>query len=238
MMPMEERKVLGVLGGMGPMSSVFFYELVTENTDAENDQQHVDMIISSRATVPDRTAFILGESEEDPLPVMKEETLRLVNAGCTTIAMTCNTAHYFYEELQKATPVPILNIGRIAVDEIERRGIKRVGLLATTGTVRTGIYQKACEEKEIECISPDDADQKTIMNIIYGQVKAGKKVDMQAFTKVSEKLLNKGAEILILGCTELSVIRRTESLGNEYIDPLLILARECVKAAGRKLKEI
>ncbi|MDO4459549.1 MAG: amino acid racemase [Clostridia bacterium] len=234
-MSMDERKVLGVLGGMGPMSSVFFYELVTENTEADTDQEHVDMIISSRATVPDRTAFILGESDENPLPIMKEEAMRLVNAGCTTIAMTCNTAHYFYEELQKATPVPILNIGRIAVDEIERRGIKKVGLLATTGTVRTGIYQKACEEKGIECIAPDDADQKIVMDIIYNQVKAGKRVNMQSFADVSGRLLEKGAEILILGCTELSVIRRTESLGSEYIDPLYVLARECVKAAGRKL---
>ncbi len=234
---MSERKLLGVLGGMGPMSSVFFYELLTENTDASCDQEHVDMILSSRATIPDRTDYILGISEDNPLPAMLEETKRLTEAGCTTIAMTCNTAHYFYEALQASTEVPILNIGRLAVEEIERHGIKKVGLLATTGTVKTGIYQTACEEKVIECISPDENDQKIVMSIIYDQVKAGKKVDMTAFKAVSDKLIERGAEILILGCTELSVIRRTESLGEEYIDPLLILARECIVSCDRKLKE-
>lgn len=106
------------------MSSVFFYELLTENTDASCDQEHVDMLLSSRATIPDRTDYILGLSEDNPLPAMLEETKRLTDAGCTTIAMTCNTAHYFYEALQASTEVPILNIGRLAVEEIERHGIK------------------------------------------------------------------------------------------------------------------
>lgn len=234
---MSERKILGVLGGMGPMSSVFFYELLTENTDASCDQEHVDMLLSSRATIPDRTDYILGFSDKNPLPIMLEETKRLTDAGCTTIAMTCNTAHYFYEALQESTSVPILNMGRLAVEEIEKRGIKKVGLLATTGTVRTGIYQTACEEKNIECISPDEEGQKTIMSIIYDQVKAGKKVDMKAFKEVSDQLIYNGAQILILGCTELSVIRRTESLGDEYIDPLLVLARECIVSCDRKLKD-
>ena len=234
---MSERKILGVLGGMGPMSSVFFYELLTENTDASCDQEHVDMLLSSRATIPDRTDYILGLSDKNPLPIMLEETKRLTDAGCTTIAMTCNTAHYFYEALQESTSVPILNMGRLAVEEIEKRGIKKVGLLATTGTVRTGIYQTACEEKNIECISPDEEGQKTIMSIIYDQVKAGKKVDMKAFKEVSDQLIYNGAQILILGCTELSVIRSTESLGDEYIDPLLVLARECIVSCDRKLKD-
>ena len=234
---MSERKILGVLGGMGPMSSVFFYELLTENTDASCDQEHVDMLLSSRATIPDRTDYILGFSDKNPLPIMLEETKRLTDAGCTTIAMTCNTAHYFYEALQESTSAPILNMGRLAVEEIEKRGIKKVGLLATTGTVRTGIYQTACEEKNIECISPDEEGQKTIMSIIYDQVKAGKKVDMKAFKEVSDQLIYNGAQILILGCTELSVIRRTESLGDEYIDPLLVLARECIVSCDRKLKD-
>lgn len=234
---MSERKLLGVLGGMGPMSSVFFYELLTENTDASCDQEHVDLLLSSRATIPDRTDYILGISDDNPLPSMLEETKRLSDAGCTVIAMTCNTAHYFYEALQASTSVPILNIGRLAVEEIERRGIKKVGLLATTGTVKTGIYQTACEEKNIECIYPDENDQKTVMSIIYDQVKAGKKVDMAAFKAVSDRLTARGAEILILGCTELSVIRRTELLGDEYIDPLLVLARECIVSCDRKLKD-
>ena len=234
---MEERKILGVIGGLGPMSSAFFYELVTENTLAEKDQDHLDIVISSRASTPDRTDYILGLSDENPLPVMREEAQKLVSYGCTVLALTCNTAHYFYEELSRSVEVPILNIGSLAVNEIKERGIKKVGLMATSGTVKCGIYQQACGEKGIECLTPDDEDQKTVMNIIYGQVKAGKDVDMDAFRRVSESLISKGAEVLILGCTELSNIRRTAKLDDRYIDPLEILAKASVVACGGKLNE-
>lgn len=233
---MAEKKVLGVLGGLGPMSSAYFYEMVTDLTYAERDQDHLDIVISSRATTPDRTDFILGNSKDDPLPVMREEAQRLVNYGAGVLALTCNTAHYFYEALQESIPVPLLNIAALAVGEIASRGIKKVGLLATTGTVNFGIYQQACEEGGIECIVPDEKGQKKVMSVIYDQVKCGKPVDMDMFNSVAYSLVDRGAEIIILGCTELSVIKRTEKLTRGFIDPLEILAKTAITACGGKLK--
>lgn len=232
---MSDRKVLGVLGGLGPMSSVYFYELVTERTLASCDQEHMDIIISSRASTPDRTAFILGNSDQSPLPIMQEEAKKLVAYGAGVLALTCNTAHYFYEELQKSVDVPILNIGSLAVGEIQKRNIKTVGLLATTGTVNCGIYQQACLEKGIDCLVPDGENQRHVMEIIYDQVKSGKKVDMELFFSTADSLVTKGAEKIILGCTELSVIKRTEHLGDRFIDPLEILADASILACEHKI---
>ena len=232
---MAERKTLGVLGGLGPMSSVYFYELVTENTAAQRDQDHVDMILSSRASTPDRTDYILGKSDANPLPVMKEEAAKLVACGADVIALTCNTAHYFYEELQSSVAVPVLNIGALAVEQIQKNGVEQVGLLATSGTVRCGIYQEACAQRGIRCIAPDEKDQNTVMEIIYGQVKKGLRPDYAAFHQVCDRLREQGAKLLILGCTELSLLNRGQKLGDDFVDPLEILARAAIQFCGHEL---
>lgn len=234
---MDEKKTLGVLGGLGPMSSVYFYELVTENTLAGKDQDHMNIVISSKAATPDRTAFILGQSDEDPLPVMREEAKKLAGWGAGIIALTCNTAHYFYEALQESVDVPILNIGALAVEMIKLSGAVKVGLLATDGTVKCGIYQSACADKGIECIVPGKEDQLKVMDIIYNQIKTGKRADMNAFNCVSEGLLSRGAEVVILGCTELSLIKRSECLTEKFIDPLEILAKASILKCGYKLSD-
>ena len=141
-----------------------------------------------------------------------------------------------YEALQESIPVPLLNIAALAVGEIASCGIKKVGLLATTGTVNFGIYQQACIEQDIECIVPDEKGQKKVMSVIYDQVKCGKPVDMDMFNSVAYSLVARGAEIIILGCTELSVIKRTEKLTRGFIDPLEILAKTAITACGGKLK--
>ena len=91
----QNNKVLGILGGLGPMATAYFYELVTAHTLAKRDQDHIDMVISSKATTPDRTAFILGRSQDDPFVVMEAEAKRLVTFGAQVIAIPGNTAHYF-----------------------------------------------------------------------------------------------------------------------------------------------
>lgn len=233
----EGRKILGVLGGLGPMSSVYFYELVTELTAADKDQDHLDIIISSRASTPDRTDFILGRSEKSPLPVMCEEAGKLVAYGADVLALTCNTAHFFYEELQNSVPVKVLNIGSLAVEYIRELGVKKVGLLATSGTVKCGIYQQACSEKGIECVTPDESGQETVMKIIYEDIKSGKAANMRSFFAVSDGLKARGAELLILGCTELSLLKKQSQLDDSFIDPLRILAERSIISCGHELRK-
>ncbi len=231
---MGKSKLLGVLGGLGPMATVYFYELLTALTDAKSDQEHIDMVISSRATTPDRTAFILGESDTNPIDAMIEDSKKLVAFGAELIAIPCNTAHYFYDQLAAAVDVPILNIVEESVAHLKHEGVKRFGLLATDGTVRSGTYQKYCEAHDIVCVTPGPEYQELVTEIIYGQIKRGKRADMTMFRKIEQHMRELGCERLILGCTELSLIKRDEGLDGYYTDSLECLALATIRACGKK----
>ncbi len=232
---MEKNKILGILGGLGPMSTVYFYELLTSMTKAECDQDHIDMVISSHATTYDRTAYIVGESENNPLDMMIPDAKKLVEFGANIIAIPCNTAHYFYESLASAINVPILNIIEESVKYLKARGVKKFGLLATDGTVKSGTYQKYCAVHNIQCIVPDEARQARIMDIIYNQVKCAKPVNMESFYEVAHYMRSLGCERLILGCTELSLIKKSENLEDFYVDSLYCLALSTITAFGKQV---
>lgn len=231
---MQQHKLLGVLGGLGPMSTFRFCELLTAHTAAACDADHIDMLISSRASTPDRTAFILGNSTCSPLPAMREEADRLVRGGADLIVIPCNTAHYFYDALAAGCPVPMLNIIRETVSFLSRRGIRRFGLLATEGTVRSRSYQRYTEGTNLECLVPTDLEQACISNIIYGAVKRGETPDMAAFRAVAESLLKRGCEALVLGCTELSLLPKDTLSPDLYVDSLDVLAYRTIQTCGKQ----
>ena len=121
---MPAPRVLGILGGLGPMATVYFYEMLTRHTKVSCDQDH---IINSRASTPDRTRFILGQSDENPFDIMAEDAARLVTFGADVLAIPCNTAHYFYDRLNESIHVPILNMVEQTVLEAKRRGCHKWG---------------------------------------------------------------------------------------------------------------
>lgn len=223
--------VLGVIGGLGPMATVYFYEMLTQHTEAGCDQDHIDIIISSRASTPDRTAYILGKSESSPIGAMKEEAQRLINAGAELIVMPCNTAHYFYDELSEFSKVPIINIIEETVKYCYNKGLKKVGVLATEGTVRSRSYDIICEKYGIQCAVPDDETQKTLNDIIYSQIKTGLEPDMDAFFAACSSL--EGCDALILGCTELSLLKKSGLLDSRFIDSLEVLCRSAIVRCGK-----
>lgn len=235
-MEKNKGKLLGILGGLGPMSTVYFYEMLTSMTEAACDQDHIDIVISSRATTPDRTAFITGASTADPLSAMIPDAKRLVSFGAEIIAIPCNTAHYFYDRLASEVDVPILNIIEESVKALKADGVTRFGLLATDGTVKSLTYQRYCEAHGIECIVPDADRQKRVMDIIYGQIKCGLSANMESFFEIAHSMRSLGCGRIILGCTELSLIKRAESLGSFYVDSLECLARSTITACGKRVK--
>ncbi len=234
---MEKRSpVLGILGGLGPMASAYFYELLIAHTDASCDQDHIDLILNSHATTPDRTAFILGQSEDDPLDMMVADLARMKTYGVDIVAIPCNTAHYFYDKLIASTDLPILNIMEETVSYLSRIGVRRAGILATDGTVITGTYDRYLNAHGIDCIRPTKEDQEIIMHIIYGEIKNGKEPDLDAFLSVAAHLRDAGAEALILGCTELSLIKKNYGtyLPHDFVDSLDVLAAATIIACGKK----
>ncbi len=233
---MEEKKnkLLGILGGLGPMSTAYFYEMITEHTDASCDQDHIDMIISSGATTPDRTGYILGNNSENPAVRMIKDARKLIDFGAEVIAIPCNTAHYFYQEVQDNISVPIINIIYETVRFCYEKGAEKIGIMATDGTVLTNTYQKMAEEFGVECIVPSAENQARVMDIIYGSVKQGKPVNMESFRKVSRELTKAGCDRIILGCTELSLIKRKYDLDSFYVDALEVLAWRSIQYCGKK----
>ncbi|MBQ0101229.1 MAG: amino acid racemase [Firmicutes bacterium] len=230
----EKRDLLGIIGGLGPMATVYFYEMLTAHTDAKSDQEHIDILISSRATTPDRTAYITGRSTDSPLPYMIEELKRLENAGVTLAVMPCNTAHYFIDELKNSARVPMLDIIEETVKLCRARGFKRLGLLATEGTASTGSYPKRAEPLGAEIVLPSEEGQKKVSEIIYSQIKKGLPADARLFSEVADEMKAKGCDTVILGCTELSLVKKQMSLGPYFTDSLEALAWSTIKRYGKK----
>lgn len=226
-------QMLGVLGGLGPEATAYFYQLLISRTKVTCDQEHIDLIINSRATTPDRTKFILGKIGENPFDIMAKDAQRLVTFGADILAIPCNTAHYFYEMLNETVAVPILNMPRETVIWAKEKGAKKIGILATTGTIQTETYQRVCHEQNMEYSVPNAANQQDIMDIIYNQIKQGKRADIFSFNAVCRQLFNDGCDCLVLACTELSLIKRDEKLDSKFIDSMEALAKAVILAFGK-----
>ncbi|MBS7174824.1 MAG: amino acid racemase, partial [Clostridiales bacterium] len=120
-------QLVGIIGGVGPMATVYFMEMVLNKTRAARDQDHLDMLVSNHATIPDRTDFLLGKSSESPLQAMIADAKTLQNAGCDFVVLPCNTAHYFFEAVQESIHIPLLNI----IEETVKRCLAKVPQLRT-----------------------------------------------------------------------------------------------------------
>ncbi len=227
----KTRKLLGVIGGVGPLATAYFMERIITFTAAKVDQEHIDMIVLNHCSIPDRTAYILDNKKESPLLMLEDDVVKLNQMGAKVIATPCNTAHYFYDHLAEISDVPIINMVKETVNVLKRQGSKRIGIMATKGTIHTKLFQDALHNQGLEGVIPDDICQGHVTNVIFDSVKANKPVDMDRFNAVVDYLKAKGCDRIILGCTELSVVKRDYQLDSFYIDSLDALAvaviREC-----------
>lgn len=228
---------IGIIGGLGPMATAYLMELVINMTEAESDQEHIPMLIYNCPQIPDRTAYILDRQKENPVPQIVAAGKEMKKLGIQTMAMPCITAHYFYQEIASGIGgIQLINMISAVARYLERRGIRRIGLMATDGTIQSGIFQKTLEEAGISVCVPQAGSQCKVMDIIYHNVKAGKPVDMDRFAQVSKELWEAGAEVIILGCTELSLIKKEHTLAPGYLDAMEVLAREIVLSAGKSVR--
>jgi len=234
------RPLVGVIGGVGPLSTAYFLERLIRLTDAHHDQDHIDAIVFNHAGIPDRTDYLVGRSDVDPGPILAADARRLEAFGSSFLVMPCNTAHYFYQTIERAVAIPFISIVDVTVAEALRRypTAKAVGLLATEGTVASGVYHNAFQKYGVEVIVPDLDDQAVINNVIYEQVKAGLPVDVAAIRVIARKLVGSGASVVLLGCTELSVVALDHHL---LIDPIFLdtmetLVRATIIEAGHHVR--
>lgn len=228
------RKVLGVIGGMGPEATSYFYSEVIAHTKALTDQEHLDMVILNHASMPDRTRAILSGDHRDLLAAFEKDCRALEALGAANIAIPCNTSHYFYDQIQAMTQVPIIHMpeesARAAAAEFP--GARRIGIIGTDGTVRAGIYHRACEKAGMIPVVPSEEAQRLAMAIIYDEIKSGKTGDREKFAKILADLKGQGAEAVILACTELSVYKKYHGVPAYCLDAMDILVKEAIVRSG------
>ena len=223
-------KKLGIIGGMGPSATALFYEMIIANTSASVDQDHIPMVIINDAQMPDRTKAILGSDadKEKVYSKLLADALYLKQGGCDAIAIPCNTSHYFADKLESESGLKLFNMIRLTANAAKKANAKQVAILATDGTVKTKLYQKALETEGLKVWTPADEIQKEVMSVIYDDVKAGHDVSKDKWNKIEQAALNAGCDYIILACTELSVVYKDLGLGEKYIDAMSVMAKACV----------
>lgn len=234
------RPFFAVLGGMGTQATASFVRLINQAAHADNDQDHLDYVVFNDAGVPDRTAFILGRSDDDPFPVLADDVAKATAIGASFIVITCNTAHYFHDRLQALTPVPIVHMPKAAVARLSARypadRFPRVGLLGTEGSRAAGVYRTALTEAGYTYVEPDDATQAHVTSLIYDDVKGGGTPDRERYAAVLRRMLDPDGpcrcDALVLGCTEMSVLDEMFPMPDlPIIDAQAVLADETVARA-------
>ncbi len=229
---------VGVLGGLGPAATVHFMHRLVELTDAHRDQDHVDLLVWQHGSIPDRSAFLLGHGDS-PEPVLVADAVALERAGARFIAIPCNTAVVWVDQMRAAVSIDVLDTVAETVDAARGavRGLRRLGLLATDGTLLAGTYASAAAAAGVDLVTPSPEVQREVMSIIYDGVKAGEPVPRARFDAVVDHLREQGAEVVALGCTELSVLHGELGVDDHTIvDSIDALARRVVLRAGAPLR--
>lgn len=231
------KKTIGILGGMGPMATCDLMKKIIDNTDASCDQEHLRICVDSNTNIPDRTAAILGQGE-DPRPEMIKSAVRLQAMGADVIIVPCNTAHYFLGDVEKCVDIPILHMPRETAKALREQGVRTAALLATDGTLKSGLYDQELRDQGIASIHPNAEEQQTIMSLIYDYVKAGKPYPhLEKILAMQDRLAKQGVEKLILGCTELPIAFAQWDTIIPTIDPTDILAQSAIRYTSNKLKK-
>ncbi len=234
----EQEKIVGVIGGMGPEATVDFMQHVIKFTKANEDNDHVRLVVDSNSKIPSRIKALYEKSGPSSSPAICDSAKRLEAYGVDFLVMPCNTAHYYYDDIINCVKIPMLNILDITVSAITNNptSIKKVGLLATTATVKMGIYASRLEKAGIELILPDEEHQARVLSLI-NDIKAGKTGQESCLELkfLAEYLKNCGAQAVILGCTELGIVAKLE-IDIKLVDGVTELAKATVLEVKGELK--
>lgn len=230
-------RVIGILGGMGPEATLDLYRDIIRLTPAKKDQDHIRVLIYSNPKIPDRTKGI-ERSGESPVPSLIESAQVLERGGARIIAMPCNAAHHYLAEIQQQVSIPIIDMVEESLRWIHAHfpGWKTLGLIASNGTVVSGVYARALGRSGISVLLPSETDQQRTQTAI-DQVKLGVHdlTTRQTFESVGLRMVEAGAESIILGCTEVPLAFNLDSVGYPTVNPTRILAKAAVDwALGKR----
>ncbi|RQS28810.1 aspartate/glutamate racemase family protein [Burkholderia sp. Bp8990] len=233
---------VGVVGGVGPAATVDFLDKIVRNTPASRDQEHIKLLVEQNPQIPDRTENLTGTGT-DPTIALYATCKKLEDGDADVIAIPCNTAHAFVERIQPYLGIPVVNMLTVTVAHLRDTypELRDVGVLATSGTIESGVYKRALESQGLRQVAPTPALQVRVMEAIYGKqgVKAGFTTGQcqEDIGAAVDALIAEGVRVIVLGCTELPILLP----GGEYVardgrratlvDPTDVLARTCIAYA-------
>ena len=236
------KKTIGILGGMGPEATAYFFELIIKNTQAKKDQDHIPLIIYSNPRVPPRTDAILKRGPS-PLSALLRGTKILRQAGADFIVMPCLTAHFYYPQIKAREKIPFLSLVEETLRYAQKKypDLRKAGLIASTGTLESRLFHKTFAKKGIDIICPGRQEQKQVMEAIFGKegIKAGQTSGhpKRLILEVAQKLVARGAQAIIAGCTEVPLVLKEEDLPVPFLEPMKITALACIRKAGYKVRK-
>ncbi len=251
-------KKLGIIGGMGPLATARLFELIVEMTKSDSDAGHIRTLIDCNPGIPDRTRAIL-DGGESPVPEIVKTAKGLITQGAEVLLLACNTSHYYFEEIENALreetvgtedagksagktvhKVKLINLIEETGKTVLEKGMTRVGVLATRGAVEGRVFDKYLAPMGIECIYPDPEGQKVVNALIYDAVKAGRDLSGKLaddFCKTCRELVERGAQALVLGCTEIPIAMKSADIWTRlseltFVDTIEVLAKAGIREAG------
>lgn len=223
---------LGVIGGMGPLATVNFYERVALNTEAKCDNEHIDMIVLNHSTMPDRTKCIIENRKTEFLDAIKKDFAILENIGVEAVAIPCNTSHYFYDEFKKLTDLNIINMIEETILEVKKSGVNKISIFGTLGTLNSKVYEKYAKEYELEVKEVSEVDKQAVMDIIYN-IKETNNLDNKQFMDILNRYCD-DETVGIIACTELSLLDIPENINT--VDALNVLVKRSIELSGAGVK--
>ena len=254
-------KKLGIIGGMGPLATARLFEMIVELTKSDSDAGHIRTLIDCNPGIPDRTRAIL-DGGESPVPEIVKTAKGLITQGAEVLLLACNTSHYYFEEIENALreetvmagdagkstgetvhKVKLINLIEETGKTVLEKGMTRVGVLATRGAVEGRVFDKYLTPMGIECVYPDPEGQKVVNALIYDAVKAGRDLSGKLaddFCKTCRELVERGAQALILGCTEIPLAMDGAGLWEKlddivFVDTIRVLAQAGIREARGKV---
>lgn len=229
---MGSQKIIGIIGGMGPLASCDLHRKIIMNTKASRDSDHIHVIIDSNTKIPDRTEAILYHGE-NPLQMLIESARKLEQMGAEIIIIACSTSHFFIDEIRASIHCEVISIIETVFEEVKRKKLQSISLFATEGATKAGIYQRVFKEGNLRLRVSDDEEQRIVTDVIYNGVKEGNyEYDGTAFQNLIIKQSLEGEQAFILGCTELPIAVSLYHINGNFIDPSLCLARAVIVRAG------
>ena len=220
---------LGVIGGMGPLATVSFYERVVLNTVAKCDNEHIDMVVLSHASMPDRTKCIIENKGGEFLEVIKKDFKILEDIGVEAVAIPCTKSHYFFNEFPG---LRIINMIEETILEVKKRGIEKVAVFGTLGTLNSKVYEKYANQHGLLVKEVSPEDKQAVMDIIY-DIKETNCLDGRRFVDILSRYCD-DETVGIIACTELSLLDIPRDINT--IDALDVLVKRSIELSGAVVK--